>query len=265
MTPLIDLSVATNIAAHTKQAWTYSTPNDDTAESIIVNGLLPFHPAAEQRGGSTTIVDVKVNHVALDVKCRDVIGFFNTPPTPRQIKSRNQYCQLSNNLWIRIPNGVLCPVRRPKTNTQAYQGNPQTAILDQIQEYINYANRTTMSAGCSELHSVLFLYGQGHGYKAIYIEEQDFGCPVPASFHTYHNRKKIAAAYDALDSTGGLLYRISDYSKGSTNFNRRFDLNQGYLFVWPSTALSTQTTTPAQWTQAGNFSTTLQNPKCTII
>lgn len=254
MIPLIDHAVATNIAAHTQQAWTYGTPNDDTAEIIITNGLLPFYNQAQQRGGSTTIVDVKVGTTALDIKCRDVIGFFNKAPSRRQLSSDNRYFEIiKDTLWVKVPNSVVCPVRRPKTNTQKFKGDCKTAIMDQIAEYKSYASRTVAAAGCTELHSVLLLYGQDLGYKAIYIEEQDFGTPVPSSFETGLNRQGQENSYMGLDNQGRLLYKISDYSEGSTNFNKRFDCVAGYLFVWPSTNLNSNVTSVTDWTANKNY------------
>ena len=80
---LITPEVAVNIAHHARQAWTYAVPNDTTGELVITQGLKPFYPGAEQRGGSTTIVDVKVDNVALDIKCRGVLGIFDKPRSDR--------------------------------------------------------------------------------------------------------------------------------------------------------------------------------------
>ena len=80
MTPLITPEIATNIAAHTQEAWTYCVPNDATAEIIIANGLKPFYPNAKRCGGSMTIVDVKVNNIALDVKAQDQMSIRTKMP-----------------------------------------------------------------------------------------------------------------------------------------------------------------------------------------
>lgn len=254
MIPLITSAIATNIAGHTKNAWTYSTPNDDAAENIITQGFLPFYANAEQKGGSTTIVDVKIDQVALDVKCRDVLTFYKQAPSKTQLKSDNTYHKVLDNLWVKIPNSVICPVRRPKTDTQGYCGNAQVAIIDQIAEYKTYATRTTNAAGCTDLHSVIFLYGEGTTHKAIYIEEQSFSTPTPVTFSTYYNKKGQPAGYDAFDANDKVLYKLLDYSKGSTNFNKRFDINTGYLFVWPKTAISNSVINEQDWVKQGNYS-----------
>lgn len=250
MIPLINAQVAANIASHTKQAWTYSVPNDTTSEIIITCGLKPFYADAEQRGGSTTIVDVKVGDVALDVKARDVLKIFTKERTDKQ-KARapgQQYLKVHDNLFIGRPNCIHSPVRRPNVDLENYQGDCKRILTEQIQEYSDYANRTTKEAGCKELRSVLFLYGQGAGHKAIYIEEQMFGTPTPASFTT-------GKGYYAHDANGHQLYQILDYSKGSSNFNKRFDCtNGGYLFVWPSEELDNTTTTLDDWHNNGGFS-----------
>jgi hypothetical protein len=253
MIPLITQDIATNIAYHTQLAWTYSVPNDTTGEIIITNGLKPFYPNAEQRGGSTTIVDVQVGTVAFDVKCRDVLGIFTKQPSEKQKSKEQSYFKVDNNLYVRRPNSVVSPVRRPSVDLENYQGDCQRIITEQIQEYKDYAHRTSTAAGCTELRSLLFLYGEAKGYKAIYIEEQMFSTPTPAHFSIYKNQKGIGAGYDAFDADKKLLYKLLDYSKGSTNFNKRFDCSKGFLFVWPSQTLSTQVVGLTNWQQLGNF------------
>jgi hypothetical protein len=251
MTPLITQDVATNIAGHANLAWTYGVPNGDTGEIIIANGIKPFHPNAEQKGGSTTIVDVKVDHIAYDIKCRDVLGIFTKAPSNKQKSSEQNYYKITDNLFVRVPKSVESPVRRPSVDLENFQGNCKTIITEQIQEYRDYADRTTTAAGCTELRSLLFLYGQAKGYKAIYIEEQPFATPAPTEFDIYTNTKKQPSAYYAYDHK--LLYKLLDYSKGSTNFVKRFDCHKGFLFVWPETAVATHTITTNNWLEMGNF------------
>lgn len=252
MTPLITPEIATNIAAHAQQAWTYGVPNGDTGEIIITCGFKPFYPNAEQKGGSTTIVDVKVNQVAYDVKCRNVLGIFTKEPSAKQKSSDQSYFKIADKLFIRRPNFVESPVRRPSVDLQNFQGDCRTIITEQIQEYKDYADRTTTGAGCTELRSLLFLYGQGKGYKAIYIDEQPFSTPVPTKFDIYKNSKDVASAYYAYDHR--LLYKLLDYSKGSTNFVKRFDCGTGFLFVWPEGAVATDITSIQDWQTKGNHS-----------
>jgi gamma-glutamylcyclotransferase (GGCT)/AIG2-like uncharacterized protein YtfP len=250
---LITQAVATNIAAHAKEAWHYSVPNDDAGEAVIREGLRAFYSDVEQRGGSTTIVDVKAGDVAYDIKCRDVLGIITKAPTKAQLESDNQYVEVASNLYVKIPNSVLSPVRRPNVEHENFSSDPQTVILDQITEYTEYAKRTTEEAGCTSLNSIIFLYGQSNGYKAIYIEEQEFSAPAPTGFDTYVNKQGKAAGYNAYDANAKILYKLLEYSKGSVNFNKRFDVNGGYLYVWPSTDLPTEIITEDKWQEAGNF------------
>ena len=76
---------------------------------------------------------------------------------------------------------------------------------------------------------------------------------LSAFYQVYKNKKQQPAAYEAIDDRG-LLYKLMNYSEGSANFNKRFDCNKGWMFAWPSENLSTQVTTPEQWTASGNFS-----------
>lgn len=248
MTPLITQEVAVNIAAHTQMAWQYGAPNDDAGEIIITCGLKPWYPEAEQRGGSTTIVDVKVGRIAYDIKCRDVLGIFLKEHSDKQ-KARapgKEYHKINDTLFVSLPKSVVSPVRRPSVDLENYTGDCQRIMTEQIDEYRAYANRTVTEAGCDELRSVLLLYGEKNGYKAMYVEEQAFGTPTPDSYAT-------GKGYHAYDSNNKLLYEILDYSKGSSNFNKRFDCTTGYLFVWPSQALGTQISTLETWEKMGNF------------
>jgi len=250
---LITQQVATNIAAHAKEAWHYSVPNDDAGEAVIREGLRAFYSDVEQRGGSTTIVDVRAGNIAYDIKCRDVLGIITKTPTKTQTESDNQYVKVDSNLYVKIPTSVLSPVRRPNVEHENFSSNPEEVILDQIAEYQEYAKRTTEEAGCTDLNSIIFLYGKGNGYKAVYIEEQAFAAPLPSTFDTYINKQGKASGYNAYDANGKILYKLLEYSKGSVNFNKRFDVNGGYLFVWPSSDLPTETITEDKWKEAGNF------------
>lgn len=252
MIPLLTKEVATNIAHHTQLAWTYSVPNDTTGEIILTCGLKPFYPEAEQKGGSTTIVDVKVGNIAYDVKCRKVLKIFKKARTEKQKANApgQVYHKINDNLYIGKPTDVLSPVRRPKVNLENFQGDSKRIITKQIEEYKNYANRTMQAAGCNELRSLLILYGKGKGYKSIYIEEQSFSTPAPVRFEIYINEKNKPAGYIGYDNKP--LYKLSNYSKGSSNFNKRFDCNTGFIFVWADEELSTDVVTPDEWQLQGN-------------
>jgi hypothetical protein len=247
MNKLITVDVAANIASHCEKSWTYSLPNSDTGENIIMHGLSPFYPKTEKKGGSTTIVDLKIDNIAYDIKCRQVLTI--TAKSPK--KSKNKKYVKFDGQTIIIPNSVETPVRRPNVNLQEFTGDCQLIINEQIQEYKDYADRTMKAANCTDLHSVLLLYGEGNGYKAIYIDEQLFDTPAATRFETYLNKKKIPSAYLAYDDIG-LLYKLMDYSKGSTNFVKRFDCSNGFLFMWKDVPVNPVVTTIEQWQNKGN-------------
>lgn len=253
---LITKDVATNIAAHAQSAWHYGLPNDEAGEVIICSGLEPFYQT-EHKGGSTTIVDATAvdtagNRIALDIKCRQVLKTFTRAPSRGQEASSNSYHNINENLYVSRPPAVLCPVRRPSVDLQNFKGDPKAIITEQIAEYKEYAMNSIERAECVELRSIILLYGQHNGYKAIYIEEQAFGTPTPTSYQVYKNKKEEPTGYEAMDANG-LLYKLMNYSEGSANFNKRFDCSNGFLFAWPAENLSTQVTTPDQWTMMGNF------------
>jgi hypothetical protein len=253
--------IATNIAAHAQLAWIYDVPNATAAEKIIATGLKPFFPNTVRLGGSATIVDVKSDHRAFDIKSKGDIKFYNKKPRPHMLKSDGQYFEIiKDSIWVRRPNSVLLPSRRTPIDMQGWNGNSNTIMTLAIQEYRDYANKTVQEANCTELTSVLLIYGEGLGYKSIYLEEQEFAAPDATSFGTSTIRKTkkdpvpINNGYKALDVNGKLLYASCPYgSDGSINFLKRFDLSNGYLFVWPSTAIPTNVTSISDWSKQGNY------------
>ena len=154
---------------------------------------------------------------------------------------------------IAIPEGVLTPARRPQVDIEQFNGNAESIITKQIEEHRNYAYRTMQEAGCDELRSIILLYGATEGYKSIYIEELPFDLPAGVKFETTLNKKKIPSEYRAYDNEGNISYKISSYSKGSDNFNKRFNTNNGFLFVWPDIPIDTsKITSVEEWKSKGN-------------
>lgn len=261
MIPLITAEIATNIAAHAQLAWIYDAPNATAAEKIIATGLKPFFPTATRVGGSGTIVDVKADHRAFDVKSNDAVKFYNTKPKPHMLKSDGQYFEIiKDSLWVRRPNSVLLPSRRSPIDMQGWNGDPGTLMPLAIQEYRDYANKTITAANCTVLTSILLIYGEDLGYKSIYLEEQNFATPNASSYRIHQTRKTKKNpvpsnnGYEALDAVGKVLYSSAPYGEGSSiNFLKRFDLGNGYLFVWPSTAIPSNVTSINDWDNQGNF------------
>jgi hypothetical protein len=253
--------IATNIAAWAQTAWSINVPNSTTAEKVIALGLKPFYANAVRVGGSGTIVDVKVDHRAFDVKSNDAIKFYNTKPKPHMLKSGGQYFEIiKDSLWVRRPNSVLLPSRRSPIDMQGWKGDPGILMPLAIQEYRDYANKTITAANCTVLNSNLLIYGEGLGHKSIYLEEQNFATPNASSYKIHQTRKTkknpvpINNGYEALDADGKVLYSSAPYGEGSSiNFLKRFDLGNGYLFVWPSTAIPSNVTSTNNWDNQGNF------------
>lgn len=252
MQKLITQDVAFNIAQHCKEAWQFATPNANTGEIIIQKGLTPFYPDTQKKGGPLTIVDIKVNNFALDIKCREVLEIY-TKPIKKKSPNKTYFTVDDIGITVSRPNSIETPVRRPSVDVKNYQGDSETIVTEQIKEYYYFAHRTTSQADCNHLNSILFLYGCKNDYKAIYIEEQEFSTPMPKSFETYLNKKNKPAAYLAYDNHKKLLYRLMDYSKGSTNFIKRFDCANGYLFVWKEEQREQKICTKEDWDNQGGY------------
>lgn len=257
---ILTQDIATNIAAYVRPGWVLNVPNGATAEKIITAGLIPFHPGTVRLGGSGTIVDIKSGHRAFDVKSKDHITFYDKKPTAGRLKSNGKYFEMvKGKLWVRVPNSVDLPCRRSPVDMKNWKGDSSIIMPKAIQEYRNYASQSIKEEDCTEITTVLLIYGKGLGYKSVYIEEQDFSVPDAKTFLTSMSRKtkkkpvSVKNGYNAYDDQGKLLYSAKPYGKKSSiNFLKRFNLGKGYLFVWPSTELPSTVTTVADWIQQGN-------------
>jgi hypothetical protein len=253
---LITQSVANNIAAHVIEAWRYSAPNAGAAEAVIREGLKAFYDDVEQKGGSTTIVDVQVGTSALDIKGRQVLTIYSSTPKKTKKSVEFQSIKVDNGIHVKIPLWVATPVRRPKTDHNDFKNDAEKVMLDQINEYTTYADVKTKAANCTSLSSVILLYGEGNGYKSIFLTEQDFSAPIPATYSTKVNKDNKPKGYEAFDADGNLLYKFSPYSKGSDNFNKAFKIDtKGFLFVWKPDPMPsfTEEEANAKWAQDGNY------------
>lgn len=259
---ILTQEIATNIASYVRPGWVLSVPNGATAEKIITAGIVPFYPDTVRMGGSDTIVDIKSGNRAFDVKSKDNITFYDKEPTARQLKSNGKYFEIvKGKVWVRVPNSVELPSRRSPVDMKNWKGDSSIIMPKAIQEYRDYASKSIKEKGCTEITTILLIYGKGLGYKSIYIEEQDFSAPDAKTFATSMSREtkkkpvSVKNGYNAYDDQGKLLYSAKPYGKKSSiNFLKRFDLGKGYLFAWPSKELPSTVTTIADWAKQGNYS-----------
>lgn len=226
-----------NLLGHAKACWKYDYPTGSTLENAIFQGLRPFYPNAQLLGSPSTIVDVGRDNVAYDNKGCKVLGHIN-----KKVRSSNN----DNNIFVkqdipgvgviqvRIPRSIITQVRRPKVNLRDFKGSPKHALNEQIKDYHQFAMKTTAKDGYEELFSIVLLYGidEKKGVKSIFLTIEEFHIPEIVAYEIGTKKNGTPCAYHGLNEKGQIVFSLSSFNKGSSNFYKRFVTSQGILMSW---------------------------------
>jgi hypothetical protein len=225
-----------NILGHIKNCWTYGYPSGTTLENAIFEGLKPFYPSAKNLGSPSTIVDTAKEDDAFDVKGRKVLGHLKRITGGSNYED-NQFVEQTipnfGKIKVRIPKSVITQVRRPKVDLKGYKGDAEKILNEQIEDYLKFAFETTNKDGYKNLYSVVVLYGIDKGYKSIFLTIEKFSLPKSSKFSIGQKENSEPCSYDSYDSNGKLLYKLSSFNKGSSNFYKVFETSKGTLVTWP--------------------------------
>jgi hypothetical protein len=219
----------TNIFGNMNECWQWGNPTGVLLEKIVVRSAEIMYPKTEHLGAGTTIVDVKIGKLALDVKGSKGIGFLKRKPTNNKTLANYNIFPYEHNgkqLWVKVPRYTVTQIRRPSVELKNWEGNAKEILTEQIQEYESFAHRTTTEAGCSKLFSLVVLYGEYDGLVAGYASIKPFTVEYPTKFET--NGKK----YNGFDDDGNETFSISAMNAGSINTYKRFDTQNGILKIW---------------------------------
>jgi len=225
-----------NILGHIKNCWTYGYPSGTVLESAIFEGMKPFYTDAKILGSPSTIVDTAKENDAFDIKARKVLGHIKRITGSSNLKENQFVDQTVPNfgkIKVRIPRSVVTQVRRPKVDLKGYRGNAEEILNEQIKDYQEFAFETTRKDGYTDLYSVVVLYGIDKGYKSVFLTIEKFSTPASTKFSTGKKENGDPCSYDSYDADNKLVFRLSSFNKGSSNFYKTFETDRGILLTWP--------------------------------
>ena len=236
MNNIISDECAYNILGHIKNCWTYGYPTGATLENAIFQGFKPFYSSAILLGSPSTIVDTAKEDDAFDLKGKKDLGHLYKL-TGGSNHEDNQFVVQNvphfGKIIVRIPTSIITQVRRPKVDLKGYEGDAEEILNEQIKDYLKFAFETTDKDGYKSLYSVVVLYGIDKGYKSIFLTIENFSTPETSKFSIGKNKNGDPCSYESYDSDDKLLYKLSSFNRGSSNFYKTFDTQHGILLTWP--------------------------------
>ena len=221
--------VITNIFGNMNECWQWDNPTGSLLEKIVVRSAETMYPKTEHLGSGSTVVDVKIGKLALDVKGSKKIGFLKKKPTNNKTLANYNifpYEHDGKKLWVKVPKYTVTQIRRPSVELQEWKGDAKSILTEQIKEYEDFAHRTIAEDECSKLLSLVVLYGEHENLVAGYVSIK----PFTVEYQVAYTAK--AKSYIGLDKDGNETFSISAMNKGSINTYKRFDTQHGVLKVW---------------------------------
>ena len=234
--PMISKSSLYSIIGHIQHYWDYtdSLPTGKPLEKLITDGLKSVYPDAKELGSPDTIVDVGKDKDAFDIKGIGKLSHsFRIPKDKFYIDNNYLKSELKNkSAYIKIPKFVTTMVRRPSVDIKSYGGDPKSIITEQIHEYNSFALNTTKKSGFENLYSLITLYGEDKGLRSVFISIDEFKIPTVSNFLTVYNKQNKPVGYSAMDDNERVMFSLSSFNNGSTNFYKSFKINTGVLYTW---------------------------------
>lgn len=232
--------VITNVLGHCKECWNYDYPTGKTLENAFYEGVKPFHADSKKLGSSFTIVDVAQGTNAFELKGSKALGFLKRV-TGAANHGKNKFISVSipnvGNLLVRVPYSIMTQIRRPVVDLHNYKGNPKEIILEQIEDYVNFAKKSCEKGGFDTLYSGTLLYGtdEKKGVRGIVYTQSKFSIPTITDYTIgYKEDGKTPCSYQAIGEDGLVVFQLSSFNKGSSNFYKRYyvDVDSLNVLVW---------------------------------
>jgi hypothetical protein len=225
-----------NILGHLKNCWDYTYPTGHTLETAIYRGIKPFYVDAQLKGAPSTFTDVGKGSQAFDIKGSKKLGHIKKV-TRAANENQNIFCQQTlpngNTITVKIPFSTVTQVRRPKVNLKGYKGNSKKTLNEQIGDYYKFAIETSTKEGYKDLYSIVCVYGIDKGYKSVFLTVEQFSIPECVKFDIGKKEDGTPCSYQGYDINGNVVFSLSSFNSGSSNFYKRFYTTQGILMTWP--------------------------------
>lgn len=224
-----------NILGHIKDCWETDYPNSKNLENAFFKGLLPFYPNSKLLGSPTTIVDAGKDSDAFDIKgCKSLNHVFGLTRNSNQIENyyHTQTLPNGNKVIVKIPKSINTQVRRPNVDLESYKGNAKVILENQVLDYHVFAINSIAKDGYENLYSVVLLYGIDKGYKSIFLTIEDFSIPAIETTKVGVKKDGTPCSYNGLDAEGNVVFTLSSFNRGSSNFVKRFETSSGILMTW---------------------------------
>lgn len=227
-----------NVLGHVMKSWQYTYPSGTTLESAIYEGMRPFYPDARLLGSPATITDVSKDKDAFDVKGRKVLSHLKKVSVTSNLDDNvfaKQKVPDHGEILVRIPHATITQVRRPKVDLKGYKGDAKKILDAQIQDYQQFAVTTSTKDGCDQIYSLVLLYGidETKGFKSVFLSIEPFGVPQPVRYETGYKKNGKPCEYRAYDQDNQVIFSLSSFNKGSSNFYKAFQTDHGMLMTWP--------------------------------
>lgn len=247
MTTVLDSKVALHIFKHIEQTWEVTLPTGNALEIAIARGFKDNNKHNVRTFGSpNTITDVAVDNICLDIKGRGVATLLDKL-TRNQDYTKNIYIPVkydNREFFISIPKSVMTQARRPKIELNNYQGDAKNTLIEQANEYVDFAHRTSAADGCDEIVSVIHLYGTAKGYKISVLTETVFEKHVIDTAKTIYDKNGKPNGYEGCNTEGSVVYKLSSFNKGSSNMEKRYYTTKSYYRIWKDNQYQPNFTTP---------------------
>lgn len=234
---VLSKSAVDNIIGHCANCWDYVPPNDTALEKAVFRGIKPFYNRVKALGSPDTIVDVLKDTDAFDIKGSKGIHYLKKITRAANYEEYyyiNQTLVDGENIILKIPKSLVLIVKRPGIDVENWQGDHSRIISESVKEYKNFVEETTNKSGCTDLWSMISLYGQSKdgAVRSVAISLERFFLPEIARTDYLTNGKGERVGYAAYDTNNNISYKIDGFNSGSKNTHKRFPFNNFVLYSW---------------------------------
>lgn len=235
MTTVLDNKVAPHIFKHIERTWEVTLPTGSALETAVARGFKDHRDRTVREFGSpNTITDVAVDNICLDIKGKGDAKLLKTL-TKTANHEKNMYIPVEldgEEFFIKVPRSIMTQARRPKAELKNYQGDAKQTLIEQANEYRDFAYRTSKADGCDQIISLIHMYGNDKGYKISVLTDNVFEEHTIDTAETTYKRNGTPSSYQGYNTQGDCVYKLSSFNKGSSNMEKRYYTTKVYYRIW---------------------------------